>query len=116
MDEEMRLRVVFFKTRSGKEPVREWLKSLPLEARKIIGDDVKTVQFGWPLGMPLVRKLETDLWEVRSTLHKQIVRIIFTVDGGLMVLIHGFIKKSQKIPLVDMNLARERLAQLRGDR
>ncbi len=99
----------------GKEPVREWLKSLPLEDRKIVGEDVKTVQFGWPLGMPLVRKLETDLWEVRSTLHKQIARIIFTVDGGLMVLIHGFVKKSQRIPVSDINLARERLARLRGD-
>ncbi len=111
----MRLRVVFFKTRAGKEPVREWLKSLPLEDKKIVGADVKTVQFGWPLGMPLVRKLETDLWEVRSTPHKQIARVIFTVDGGLMVLLHGFIKKSQKTPLADINLARARLAQLRGD-
>jgi phage-related protein len=115
MDQEMRLRVVFFKTRAGKEPVREWLKSLPLEDKKIVGTDVKTVQFGWPLGMPLVRKLETDLWEVRSTLHKQIARVIFTVDGSLMVLIHGFIKKSQKTPLADIKLARARLAQLRGD-
>jgi phage-related protein len=89
---------------------------LPLESKKIIGEDVKTVQFGWPLGMPVVRKLEIDLWEVRSTLPKQIARIIFTVDDGLMVLLHGFIKKSQKTPPADIKLARERLAQLRGDR
>ncbi|MBN1312340.1 MAG: type II toxin-antitoxin system RelE/ParE family toxin [Anaerolineae bacterium] len=116
MDEAMRLRVVFFKTRSDKEPVREWLKSLPMESKKTIGQDVKTVQFGWPLGMPLVRKLETNLWEVRSALPKQIARIIFTVDDGLMVLLLGFVKKSQKTPPTDIKLARERLAQLRGNK
>ena len=58
--------VVFFRTASGSEPVRDWLKSLPREQRRIIGEDIKTVQFGWPLGMPLVRKLDKRLWEVRS--------------------------------------------------
>ena len=58
--------VFFFRTASGSEPVRDWLKSLPREQRRIIGEDIKTVQFGWPLGMPLVRKLDKRLWEVRS--------------------------------------------------
>ena len=60
--------VHFFRTDSGREPVREWLRSLPREERSIIGEDIKTVQFGWPLGMPLVRKLDKNLWEVRSRL------------------------------------------------
>lgn len=112
----MRLRVVFFKSLSGNEPVREWLKSLPIEDKKIIGEDIKTVQFGWPLGMPLVRKLEAKLWEVRITLRNRIARILFTVEGNQMVLLHGYIKKSQKTPPEDLNLARERLARLRGER
>ena len=62
------LSVAFFRTASGNEPVREWLKSFPREERRIIGEDIKTVQFGWPLGMPLVRKLDKGLWEVRSRL------------------------------------------------
>jgi phage-related protein len=114
MSNHLRLRVVFFKTGGGKEPVREWLKALPRDDRKTIGEDVKTVQFGWPLGMPVVRKLEKDLWEVRSRLQNRIARILFTVEDDVIVLIHGFIKKSQKTPKKDLELAKRRLAQLRG--
>ena len=114
MDNGFRLRVVFYKTATGREPVREWLKSLPRADRKTIGDDIKTVQFGWPLGMPLIRKLDRDLWEVRSRLRHRIARTTFTVDDGIMVLLHGFIKKSQKTPKSDLALAKERLARLRG--
>ena len=49
--------VVFFQEESGNEPVRKWIKSLPKKVRQIIGDDIKTVQHGWPFGMPLVRNL-----------------------------------------------------------
>jgi phage-related protein len=114
MTDEMRLRVVFYKTESGKEPVRVWLKSLPHEEKKIIGQDIKTVQFGWPLGMPMVGKLDKDLWEVRSDLPNRIARVLFTVNEGIMVLLHGFIKKSQKTPASDLALAKQRLRQLRG--
>lgn len=114
-DESLRLKVIFFRTRRGNEPVREWLKSLLHEEKRIIGEDVKTVQFGWPLGMPIVRKLEPGLWEVRSSLPAGIARVLFTVEGNTMVLLHGFIKKSQKAPLEDLRLARERLRQLRGE-
>lgn len=114
MDNEIRLRVFFYRTSVGTEPVREWLKALPTEERKIIGNDLKTAQFGWPLGMPLIRKLDTGLWEVRSQLPHRIARVIFTVDGHTMVLLHGFIKKSQKTPVDDLQLARQRLKALRG--
>jgi phage-related protein len=80
-----------------------------MEERKAIGNDVKTVQFGWPLGMPLVRKFEPGLWEVRSSLTNGIARVLFTVLGDIMVLLHGFIKKSQKTPQRDLALARKRL-------
>lgn len=114
MNDEMRLQVFFYRTSSSAEPVREWLKALPTEERKIIGDDLKTAQFGWPLGMPLIRKLEADLWEVRSRLPNRIARVVFTVEGNRMVLLHGFIKKSQKTPVEDLQLARQRLKALRG--
>jgi phage-related protein len=103
------LRVVFFCTESGREPVRDWLRELNPADRKVIGEDIKLVQFRWPLGMPLVSKLEPDLWEVRSGLPgKRIARVCFTVKAGEMALLHGFIKKSQKTPLQDLELARER--------
>ena len=103
------LRVVFFLTNSGSEPVRDWLKSLDKADRQTIGEDIKLVQFRWPLGMPLVRKMEADLWEVRSRLSGgRIARVLFTVRGGEMALLHSFIKKSRKTPIKDLELARRR--------
>jgi phage-related protein len=113
---EPRLKVVFYRSQSGKEPVRHWLKDLPIQDKKIIGEDIKTVQFAWPLGMPLVRKLEPDLWEVRSNTSAGIVRVLFTIQAGYIVLLHGFIKKSGRTPLDDLVLARKRLAQVRGEK
>jgi phage-related protein len=111
-DNEIRLKVVFYRSERGNELVREWLKSLSLDEKRIIGEDIKTVQFGWPLGMPVVRKMEPGLWEVRSRLPGRIARVLFTVKDGMMVLLHGFIKKSDKTPTDDLALARQRLAQL----
>lgn len=106
MDPDAILNVIFFRTEGGNEPVREWLKSLDKADRTVIGEDVKLVQFRWPLGMPLVRKLETALWEIRCHLSQgRIARVLFTVHGNEMALLHGFIKKSQKTPLDDLKLA-----------
>jgi phage-related protein len=108
-DEEIVLRVKFFRTSAGNEPVREWLKELSPDVRKTIGEDIKSVQFGWPLGMPLVKKIEPGLWEVRSSIRDGIVRILFTVVEDKMVLLHGFVKKSPKLPQNELNTARQRL-------
>lgn len=108
----MRMDVVFYRTDSGDEPVRDWLKGLGKAEKQIIGGDIKTVQYGWPLGMPVVRKLEQGLWEIRSRLDKRIARILFTVQDNTMILLHGFIKKSQKITKVDLVLARRRKTRL----
>jgi len=109
-----RLKVVFYKSSSGKEPVREWLKSLPRNEKKIIGEDIKTVQYSWPIGLPIVRKLGAGLWEVRSFLENRTARLLFTVHNNLMVLLHGFIKKSQKTAKSDLELAKRRAAEFRN--
>jgi phage-related protein len=106
------LSVKFFRADGGNEPVREFLRGLRPNERKIIGTDIKEVQFGWPLGMPLVRKMGKDLWEVRSHLEGRIVRVLFTVVGGQMVLLHAFIKKSRKTPQSDLEIAKARKSQL----
>jgi phage-related protein len=106
------LTVQFYKTESGVEPVRAWLKSLPQEYKKTIGEDIKTVQYGWPLGMPVVRKLGPGLWEVRSHIKDGIARVIFTVQDEIMVLLHGFIKKSQKTPSEELETAQKRKKNL----
>jgi phage-related protein len=113
-DDSVRLQVIFYKTSNGYEPVRSWLKALPIEERKTLGHDLKTAQYGWPLGMPLIRKLEPGLWEIRSRLRERIARVIFTVEGDKMVLLHGFIKKSERTPIQDLQLARQRLNALRN--
>jgi phage-related protein len=110
-----KISVVFFTTERGNEPVRSWLKDdlLP-EERKLVGEDIKTVEFGWPLGMPICRSLDDGLHEVRTTLANKIARVIFYVDARQrMVLLHGFIKKNQQTPLSDLRLARARKAQHR---
>jgi phage-related protein len=109
------LDVVFYKSQSGNEPVREWLKSLPKEDRKAIGEDIKTAQYGWPLGMPLIRKIERGLWEVRSDISTGIARVFFTAKDNLMILLHGFVKKSQKTPPTELDTARRRLKNVEKD-
>lgn len=108
------LNVVFYRTETGNEPVREWLKELPRNDKRQIGEDIKTAQLGWPLGMPLIRKIERDLWEVRTTLQDGISRVFFTVDGDHMILLHGFIKKSQKTPQNELKTALTRLGNYKG--
>jgi len=107
------LPVRFFRLDSGREPVRSWLKGLSPEDRKIIGEDIKTLQFGWPIGMPLARKMAADLWELRSRTTSGIARIFFTVFEDRIVLLHGFAKKSTKTPTKELALAKRRLAKLR---
>ena len=109
------LDVAFFRTEAGNEPVREWLQGLAREDRRTVGEDIKTAKFGWPIGMPLIRKLASDLWEVRSRISNVISRVMFTVDGQTMVLLHGFQKKSQRTPPADLMTAKRRLAQLRSE-
>jgi phage-related protein len=114
-DNEIILQVVFFKTLNGKEPVREWLLSLPEVQKKTIGTEIKVVQYGWPLGMPVVRKMTSDLWEVRIKIPSGIARVLFTVDDDLMILLHGFIKKSQKTPENELKTTKKRLQQYRSE-
>ena len=100
-------------TITGGEPEREWLLSLSKNERKQIGEDIKTVQFGWPIGMPVVEKLTQDLWEVRTKLRDKIARIIFTMHDNQIVLLHGFIKKTQRIPVEDLELAKKRMNEVK---
>jgi phage-related protein len=109
-----RLPVVFFRAGTGREPVRDWLRSdaLSAEDRRRIGEDIKTVEFGWPVGMPTCRPLGGGLWEVRTSLKDRIARVLFCVHDGRMVLLHGFVKKTQKAPDADIALALERKRNL----
>ena len=109
-----RLRVLFYRSSSGREPVRDWLRDMDPELRAIIGTDLRTVQYGWPVRMPLVRSLSGGLWEMRSSLRSSSARVVFLVADDTLVPLHGFIKKSRKIPKKDLDLAKRRAADLRG--
>jgi phage-related protein len=105
------LAVVFFRTETGNEPVREWLRELPKEERQSIGEDILTVQYAWPIGKPLVDALGDGVWEVRSRLKNRIARTLFIIADEEIVLLHGFVKKDQRTPKADLDLARKRKKQ-----
>lgn len=102
------LSIVFYLTESGNCPVKEFLNGLPPMDKTLVSRDLRTVQQMFPIGLPLVRKIEPGLWEVRSKLQDRICRVFFTIVSGQIVLLHGFIKKSQATPEKELKIARER--------
>lgn len=109
-----KIEVAFFQTSVGAVPVRQWLREMPKEERALIGEDIRTVEYGWPIGMPVCRPLGSGLYEVRSNLRESIARTIFAIEGRKMVLLHGFIKKTQKTPKAELDLAHKRWKQYRS--
>lgn len=108
-----KINVVFYQTPAGNEPVCEWLKNLEPYDRQNIGNDIKTVEYGWPIGMPVSRPLGNKLYEVRSNISdKRIARVIFTIIDDYMILLHGFIKKTQQAPKEEIDLAIKRLKDI----
>jgi len=110
---EKRIPARFYQNENGKEPVRDWLKDLDQEERRLIGTDIKTVEFGWPIGMPTCRPMGDGLFEIRTNLpQNRTARVLFCIYQEEMILLHGFIKKSQKTPKKEMDLALERKQKL----
>lgn len=111
-----RIHVKFFKSESGNEPVKDWLNDLPKIEKKAIGADIKTVEYGWPIGMPVCKPLGSGLYEVRSTLpSNRIARVIFCIHKNEMILLHGFIKKTQKTLKSVLELATTRKRKLKNE-
>ena len=106
--------LIFFRTASGSEPVREWLKDLPPEDRREMGKDLMRAQWRWPVGMPFCRPMGDGLWEIRTDLpSNRIARVLLAVDEGTLVALHAFIKKTQKTPPSELMVARKRLKELK---
>jgi len=105
----------FYQTAAGAEPVRDWLLTLDADDRRVIGVDIATVEYAWPIGMPTCRSLSNGLWEVRSSLpSRREARVIFAVMEEQMVLLHAFIKKTQKTPKSDRDLALKRMKEIKS--
>ena len=96
--------------------MRDWLKTFPREDRRLIGIDIQTVQFSWPIGKPLADHIEGDIWEIRTRLDNRIARLLFVIENSSVVLLHGFIKKTQKTPIAELEVARQRLKRMRAQR
>lgn len=108
--EKKKISAIFYKTESGNEPVREWLHSLTKDERKKIGEAIKTAELGWPIGMPVCKSLKKKgLHEVRVSLSDRWARIFFCVRNAAMILLHAIMKKSNKTPQADINIALKRM-------
>jgi len=105
--------VVFFETENGKQPVREFIKKLSKEDQKEVGADIRVVQDNFPIGLPLVGKLKPELWEIRSFIKDGINRVFFTFLNKKIILLHAFVKKTQKTPLKEIDVAIERLKEFK---
>jgi phage-related protein len=105
--------LIFYRSESGNEPVREWLLELPEAERQAIGRDLLRAQWRWPVGMPLCRPMGDGLWEIRTKLPtKRTARVLICLYRGHLVALHGFIKKTRTTPDSDLALARKRRREL----
>ncbi|MBM3558132.1 MAG: type II toxin-antitoxin system RelE/ParE family toxin [Alphaproteobacteria bacterium] len=111
-----RLPAAFYRTATGNEPVREWLRTLAKEDRLRIGSDIRTVEYGWPMGMPTCRPMGQGLYEVRTNLDNRVARVLFCVTHRKLLLLHGFIKKTAKTPPAELELATIRKRQMENSR
>jgi phage-related protein len=106
--------LIFYRVRPGSEPVREWLRGLPVAERHAIGKDLMRAQWRWPVGMPLCRPLGNGLWEVRTDLPtRRTARVLLCLHDEQLVALHGFIKKTRATPNEDLALARKRQKELK---
>ena len=107
--------LVFWRSATGREPVREWLNQLSREDKRTVGQDIAKVQYGWPAGLPLCRPLSAGLWEIRTSLpSKREARVFFGFHDGMLIALHAMIKKTQKTPAEDLALARQRFKELQA--
>ena len=106
--------LIFYRSSRGNEPVREWLKSMAAPDRLAVGQDLMRAQWRWPVGMPLCRAMGQGLWEIRTELpSNRIARVFICMDDGVLVALHGFLKKTQKTPDEELTLARKRQKDLK---
>jgi len=108
------LSIAFYRTPGGREPVSDWLDDLSDDDRMRVATDIRSIECGWPVGMPVCRPLGQGLWEVRSRISSgRITRVLFFIDDGIMYLLHAFIKKTQATPKDDLDLAIRRMQEIK---
>ena len=113
MNRELPLNVAFYESLQGKQPCRDFILGLSKNDKREVGADIFVLQEGFPIGLPLCRKMDSDLWEIRSSISTGICRIFFTIHDNTIVLLHGFIKKTQKTPTKEIETAKNRLKEFK---
>jgi len=106
----------FYATASGSMPVREWLLPLSKHDKIEIGADIDiaNIEFNWPVGPPQCKHLEDGICEVRSRISSgRTARVLFFIRNDQMFLLHGFIKKTQKTPRQELELAKKRKKEIK---
>ena len=107
-----RWQVVFYRTASGKRPVREFLDGLTAGQRaKALSVLTMLAEAGYELGPPWLKKIEDDLWELRIQVGKVRLRFLFCVERARCVVLHGVKKKRDRLPERDLQTARLRRRQ-----
>ncbi len=110
-----KIELVFYRSATGNEPVRDWLIACPVPKRREIGLDLQRVQFRWPVGMPLVRPLGKGLFEVRTPLPDgTTARVMICFHDGALFALHGFIKKTQATRAADLEIALKRQKEVQN--
>jgi phage-related protein len=113
IDRTKKLRARFYETSTAQKPVRDWVLTFSKADRVVIGKDIQKVEFGWPIGLPSCRPLGNGLYEIRSNLSNgRIGRVLFCISSGEMVLLHSFVKKTQKMPKGDFDIGRRRQKEI----
>lgn len=98
----------FYVSDGGNEPVRDELRKLSADDRKAVAVDIRKVEYGWPIGMPTCQSLGSGIWEIRTDFPDRIFRVLFCAQDGRMILLHAFIKKTQKTPPAELKVAIDR--------
>ena len=113
----MRWTVIYYTDNKGVKPVKKWLETLDESASsKLFRNLVLLETLGLGIREPYVKHLGNKLYEVRAKDHKGIYRVIyFASRGQKFVLLHGFVKKTEKTPRKELAIAKERMKEFQDE-
>jgi len=95
-----------------KEEFLKFQTKLDKEARARLARDIAFLkEQGVGLGMPFSKKINKDLWELRLG-GKQRVRVLYSIRGNQIYVVHWFVKKTQKMPIRELHTAISRLKEI----
>lgn len=114
----MDFKIIYYKDDKGDNPIQEFLVNLGRSNRILVAktrQGIEKLRNRAYHKEPLSKHLEPGLWELRIRAGVDILRIIYTFDKGkIIILLHGFVKKDQKTPVSELEVARRRLKEIKA--